>query len=619
MWPASQPWRGPTAGPSAWPSTSSSVHGVYASSDPRGQPLPVYHPYAQTVPTPPHQAQSTLTEQPYGSRILTRQRSSSNDVGFHPYKVSSKPATSTSPPPASKPILFVDTTQQASGQGDAAHQCRPKRKRITPEQLVRLTSVFETTDSPSYDVRDKIGAEIGMTNREVQVWFQNRRAKVNRQRQAALAKEQSERAAAMMSQAAAAVAQPKVPVETMSAGQHQWRFRTGARGPYVPPQPQQPVYPSSTTMGPPSPRRAAIPAPFPPPPPHGQRQPFPPQPSPFYPASTSHPQLSPFPTPSAYSPHLSPSLVHGPNSGPSYFPITSPALSTATPSLASPGSVASSYFSRNEGPFTPSTTISSPSNTLFRLTLESPRVTPLSPHSVPGTYEPPSPDLDISDAPIHLAPIRNLHYRIRPGSSKAATRPQHRRSISDSAAHASFLPPRPIVTPVPLAAEPTSSAASPGPAKLVRLPSLRGLLNDDEEHSSPPLGISSAPASPVDAINPLPLSPALAAESSVSRTTPLTSRPFPRQPARSASPVAIPPRPRLVSRYSTMDIHSSSLAERRPTPVDTSSQMHDDEGVVVPPASASPPLGLGMLCAAATEMSEGDEKAQRLVEAQRMR
>lgn len=59
---------------------------------------------------------------------------------------------------------------------------RPKRKRITPEQLEVLSSLFEYTDTPTFDLREAIGAKLGMSNREVQVWFQNRRAKVNRQR-----------------------------------------------------------------------------------------------------------------------------------------------------------------------------------------------------------------------------------------------------------------------------------------------------------------------------------------------------------------------------------------------------------------------------------------------------
>ncbi|KAI7828429.1 homeobox domain-containing protein, partial [Kickxella alabastrina] len=59
---------------------------------------------------------------------------------------------------------------------------KAKRKRITPEQLKELTAVFEKTDTPTHDIREELSSKLAMTNREVQVWFQNRRAKYNRLR-----------------------------------------------------------------------------------------------------------------------------------------------------------------------------------------------------------------------------------------------------------------------------------------------------------------------------------------------------------------------------------------------------------------------------------------------------
>ncbi|KAI8091183.1 homeobox domain-containing protein [Gilbertella persicaria] len=57
---------------------------------------------------------------------------------------------------------------------------KPKRKRITPEQFCLLSELFQQTDTPSHELREKLAKKLNMTNREVQVWFQNRRAKINR-------------------------------------------------------------------------------------------------------------------------------------------------------------------------------------------------------------------------------------------------------------------------------------------------------------------------------------------------------------------------------------------------------------------------------------------------------
>jgi hypothetical protein len=52
---------------------------------------------------------------------------------------------------------------------DMDKMTRPKRKRISPQQLQSLLAIFSQTDTPSYELRDSVGAELGMSNREVQV------------------------------------------------------------------------------------------------------------------------------------------------------------------------------------------------------------------------------------------------------------------------------------------------------------------------------------------------------------------------------------------------------------------------------------------------------------------
>ena len=46
---------------------------------------------------------------------------------------------------------------------------KPKRKRISPEQFCLLTELFQQTDTPSHELREKLAKKLKMTNREVQV------------------------------------------------------------------------------------------------------------------------------------------------------------------------------------------------------------------------------------------------------------------------------------------------------------------------------------------------------------------------------------------------------------------------------------------------------------------
>ncbi|KAJ2753495.1 hypothetical protein IWQ56_006608, partial [Coemansia nantahalensis] len=51
------------------------------------------------------------------------------------------------------------------------------RRRTTKEQLALLEGTFKTTPKPSSEVRKSLAGRLSMTAREVQIWFQNRRAK----------------------------------------------------------------------------------------------------------------------------------------------------------------------------------------------------------------------------------------------------------------------------------------------------------------------------------------------------------------------------------------------------------------------------------------------------------
>ena len=48
---------------------------------------------------------------------------------------------------------------------------KPKRKRISQEQFQALSELFEQTDTPNYELREKLALKLNMTNREVQVIY----------------------------------------------------------------------------------------------------------------------------------------------------------------------------------------------------------------------------------------------------------------------------------------------------------------------------------------------------------------------------------------------------------------------------------------------------------------
>ncbi|KAI9362292.1 Homeodomain-like protein [Pilaira anomala] len=68
----------------------------------------------------------------------------------------------------------------SGGSGNGSQLSKAKRKRISPAQYNRLMEIFDQTDTPSSEIRENLAQELQMTKREVQVWFQNRRAKMNR-------------------------------------------------------------------------------------------------------------------------------------------------------------------------------------------------------------------------------------------------------------------------------------------------------------------------------------------------------------------------------------------------------------------------------------------------------
>jgi hypothetical protein len=78
-----------------------------------------------------------------------------------PTASNSASSTSTSRRPPRKSTL----TQQQKNQ---------KRQRATQDQLVTLEMEFNKNPTPTATVRERIAEDINMTERSVQIWFQNR-------------------------------------------------------------------------------------------------------------------------------------------------------------------------------------------------------------------------------------------------------------------------------------------------------------------------------------------------------------------------------------------------------------------------------------------------------------
>lgn len=98
-------------------------------------------------------------------------------------------ASATATPTNSTPSPS-NTSPSASGPSGSASRRPPrkstltqqqknqKRQRATQDQLVTLEVEFNKNPTPTAAVRERIAQEINMTERSVQIWFQNRRAKI---------------------------------------------------------------------------------------------------------------------------------------------------------------------------------------------------------------------------------------------------------------------------------------------------------------------------------------------------------------------------------------------------------------------------------------------------------
>ncbi|KAJ5168942.1 uncharacterized protein N7482_004536 [Penicillium canariense] len=97
--------------------------------------------------------------------------------------------TASSSPPASTPSPSTSSATTAHSSSAATRrpprkstltqqQKNNKRQRATQDQLVTLEVEFNKNPTPTAATRERIASDINMTERSVQIWFQNRRAKI---------------------------------------------------------------------------------------------------------------------------------------------------------------------------------------------------------------------------------------------------------------------------------------------------------------------------------------------------------------------------------------------------------------------------------------------------------
>lgn len=85
-------------------------------------------------------------------------------------------STSISPsPPHQQPTVSRRPPRKSTLTQQQKNQ---KRQRATQDQLVTLEAEFSKNPTPTAIVRERIAQQINMTERSVQIWFQNRRAKI---------------------------------------------------------------------------------------------------------------------------------------------------------------------------------------------------------------------------------------------------------------------------------------------------------------------------------------------------------------------------------------------------------------------------------------------------------
>lgn len=96
----------------------------------------------------------------------------------HAHSVASTPspgATTSTTPATSNSQSSSNASRRPPRKSTLTQQQKnQKRQRATQDQLVTLENEFTKNPTPTAATRERIASEINMTERSVQIWFQNR-------------------------------------------------------------------------------------------------------------------------------------------------------------------------------------------------------------------------------------------------------------------------------------------------------------------------------------------------------------------------------------------------------------------------------------------------------------
>lgn len=157
--PQQSPFPG-NSGAESWPNNARAPRPP--GTDSRGMPT-----------SPTYGGQSRPRTRDYNSAPSDSGFPSSPEAGASHSTASSSSSANAGPVSNPPPNPYFDTTPTASvtSVSEAPTTIKPKRRRADPNQLRVLNSTYERTAFPSTEERAELGRKLGMSPRQVQIWY----------------------------------------------------------------------------------------------------------------------------------------------------------------------------------------------------------------------------------------------------------------------------------------------------------------------------------------------------------------------------------------------------------------------------------------------------------------